>query len=330
MLPHSNASLWTTASWEPFVLQGFGGGVEPQALLFAVLLGLYVVSVLGNFTMVALTSLDAHLHAPMYFFLKNLSLLDLCYSSAIAPSALASAFSPPKAISFAGCAAQLFSFSLLATTEALLLAVMAYDRFLAICSPLHYPAAMSRLAQVRLVLGAYCGGSLNALVETSLTFRLPFCSSTRIDHFFCDVPPLLRLACADTALNQRVMFAICGLIIVGTALAVLVSYGYIVVTVLGMRSGSGRHKVMSTCGSHLVTVSLFYGTVFVVYGQPRGVGSVEQAEAVSIFYTLVIPTLNPLIYSLRNREVKEALGRLGHRCAAAGRTGARRGHIWAP
>ncbi|XP_002723476.1 olfactory receptor 9S13-like [Oryctolagus cuniculus] len=312
---HRNATL-SAASWGPFVLEGFGGGVKIQALLSAVFLALYVVSVLGNLTMIVVISLDARLHSPMYFFLKNLSFLDLCYSSAIAPNALATMFSSSKVITFAGCATQLFFFSFLGTTEALLLAVMAYDRFMAICSPLRYPVTMSPSACARLVLGTYGGGCLNSLVETSLTFQLPFCGSTRIDHFFCDVPPLLQLACADTALNQLIMFAICGFILAGAMLAILISYGYIVVTILRMRSGSGRHKVFSTCGSHLTAVSLFYGTGFVIYGQPGGVGSVEQAKVVSVFYTLVIPMLNPLIYSLRNQDVKKALGRLGQRCTA--------------
>ncbi|XP_047399872.1 olfactory receptor 12-like [Sciurus carolinensis] len=297
--------------WE-FVLEGFRGGVEVQALLFAVFLALYVVTVLGNVTMIVVTTLDARLHSPMYFFLRNLSLLDLCYSSTIAPNTLATFLSSSKAISFAGCATQLFFFSFLGTTEAFLLAVMAYDRLVAICSPLQYPVTMCPVTCARLVLAAYCGGCLNSIVETSLTFQLPFCSSNRIDHFFCDVPPLLRLACANTALNELVMFGLCGFIIVGTTLVVLVSYGYIAVTILKMRSASGRHKLFSTCGSHLTAVSLFYGTVFVMYGQPGAVESMEQGKVVSVFYTLVIPMLNPLIYSLRNKDVKDALRRLGH------------------
>ncbi|XP_042545002.1 olfactory receptor 12-like [Dipodomys spectabilis] len=315
MPAHGNGNLSAAPVWG-FVLEGFQGGLETQALLFAVFLALYLVTVLGNLTMIVLITLDARLHSPMYFFLKNLSFLDLCYSSAIAPNAIANFFSSSKAISFAGCATQLFFFSLLVTTEGFLLAVMAYDRFVAICSPLRYPVAMGPATCARLVLGAYFGGCLNSIVETSLTFRLPFCRSNHIDHFFCDVPPLLQLSCASTALNELVMFAICGLIIVGTTLVVLVSYGYITVTILRMRSGSSGHKVFSTCGSHLTAVSLFYGTVFVMYAQPGAVASMEQGKVVSIFYTLVIPMLNPLIYSLRNRDVKDALRRLGQRCTA--------------
>nr|XP_048297700.1 olfactory receptor 12-like [Myodes glareolus] len=309
---HRNGSL-STVSLQGFVLVGFGGGAETQALLFAVFLALYVVTVLGNLTMIVVITLDARLHSPMYFFLKNLSFVDLCYSSVIAPKAMAIFLSSSKVISFEGCATQFFFFSLLVTTEGFLLAVMAYDRFMAICSPLRYPVTMCPATCARLVLGTYCVGCLNSIVQTSLTFRLPFCSSNRIDHFYCDVPPLLRLACANTALNELVMFGICGLIIVSTTLVVLISYGYITVTILRMRSGSGRHKVFSTCGSHMTAVSLFYGTVFVMYAQPGAVESMEQGKVVSVFYTLVIPMLNPLIYSLRNKDVKDALKRLGQR-----------------
>uniref|UniRef100_A0A8C0WHU7 Olfactory receptor n=1 Tax=Castor canadensis TaxID=51338 RepID=A0A8C0WHU7_CASCN len=292
-----------------------GGSVETQALLFAVFLALYVVTVLGNLTMIVVTTLDTRLHSPMYFFLRNLSFLDLCYSSVIAPNAIVNFFSS-KVISFAGCATQLFFFSLLVTTEGLLLAIMAYDRFMAICSPLRYPVTMCPATCARLVLGTYCGGCLNSIVQTSLTFQLPFCSNNHIDHFFCDVPPLLQLACANTAVNELAMFGLCGVIIVGTTLVILVSYGYITVTILRMSSGFGRHKVFSTCGSHLTAVSLFYGTVFVMYAQPGAVESMEQGKVVSVFYTLVIPMLNPLIYSLRNKDVKDALRRLGQRLTA--------------
>ncbi|XP_055472876.1 olfactory receptor 12 [Psammomys obesus] len=309
---HRNGSL-TAVSLHLFVLVGFGGGAETQALLFAVFLALYVVSVLGNVTMIVLITMDARLHSPMYFFLKNLSFVDLCYSSVIAPNALANFLSSSKVISFEACATQFFFFSLLATTETFLLAVMAYDRFMAICSPLRYPVTMCPMTCTRLVLGTFCVGCLNSIVQTSLTFQLPFCSSNRIDHFYCDVPPLLQLACASTALNELFLFGLCGFIIVSTTLAVLVSYGYIAVTILRMRSGSGRHKVFSTCGSHLTAVSLFYGTLFVMYAQPGAVASMEQGKVVSIFYTLVIPMLNPLIYSLRNKDVKDALRRLGQR-----------------
>ncbi|XP_058157227.1 olfactory receptor 9S13-like [Dasypus novemcinctus] len=314
MPPHSKGNF-SGGSWQEFVLVGFEGGTKIQVLLFVVFLAIYVVTVLGNLTMIVLITLDARLHSPMYFFLKNLSFLDLCYSSVIAPKALTTFFSS-KIITFTGCATQFFIFLLLGTTEGFLLAVMAYDRFMAICSPLRYPITMCPSACACLVLGSYCGGCLNSIMQTSFTFRLPFCSSHHIDHFFCDEPPLLQLACTDTALNKQIMFGFCGFIIVGTILVVLVSYGYITMTILRMRSTAGRRKVFSTCGSHMTAVSLFYGTIFVIYAQPGAVNSMEQGKVVSIFYTLVIPMLNPLIYSLRNKDVKEALWRLGQKQAA--------------
>ncbi|XP_076406632.1 olfactory receptor 9S13-like [Peromyscus maniculatus bairdii] len=309
---HRNASL-SIMSVQGFVLVGFGGGAETQALLFALILALYMVTILGNLTMIVVITLDAHLHSPMYFFLKNLSFVDLCYSSVIAPKAMANILSSSKVISFEGCATQLFFFSLLATTEAFLLSVMAYDRFMAICSPLRYPVTMCPKTCARLVLGAYCGGCLNSVVQTSLTFQLPFCSSNRIDYFYCDVPPLLQLACGSTALNELLLFSFCGFIIFSTTLVILISYGYITVTILRMHSGSRRHKVFSTCGSHMMAVSLFYGTAFVIYAQPGAVASMAQGKVISVFYTLVIPMLNPLIYSLRNKDVKDALQRLRQR-----------------
>ncbi|XP_004620701.1 olfactory receptor 12-like [Sorex araneus] len=307
---HRNLSA---APLQGFVLVGFEGGPETQALLFSIFLALYMVTILGNLTMIVVITRDARLHSPMYFFLRNLSFLDLCYSTVIAPNALADYFSSSKAISFAGCATQFFFFSLLGSTEAFILAVMAYDRFMAICSPLRYPITMRPSACICLVLVSYCGGLFNTSMQTSFTFSLPFCGSNRINHFFCDVTALLQLACANTALNEMILFGICGLIIVGTMAVILVSYGYIIVTILRMRGGSGRLKVFSTCGSHLTVVLLFYGTTFVMYAQPGAVESQEQGKVISVFYTLVIPMLNPLIYSLRNKDVKEALRRLGQK-----------------
>ena len=315
MSPQGNGNL-SVMPLQEFVLDGFVGGPQTQDLLFALFLALYMVAVLGNLTMIMVISLDASLHSPMYFFLKNLSFVDLCYLSVIYPKALANTVSSSKVITFEGCIIQFFFFSLMGVTEAFLLAVMAYDRFVAICSPLQYPISMCPSICARLVLGCYCGGCLNSILQASFTVTLPFCSSNHIDHFFCDVPPLLKLACADTTINELLLFGICGLIIVGTTLVVLVSYGYITVTILRMRSGGGRHKLFSTCGSHMTAVSLFYGTLFVMYAQPGAVESMEQGKVVSVFYTLVIPMLNPLVYSLRNKDVKDALRRLGQRHTA--------------
>ncbi|XP_050019048.1 olfactory receptor 12-like [Alexandromys fortis] len=317
---HKNGSL-QAVSLQFFVLVGFGGGAETQALLFAVFLPLYVLTILGNLTMIVVITLDTGLHSPMYFFLKNLSFVDLCLSSVIVPNALANIFSSSKVISFEGCATQLFFFSFLGAIEAVLLAVMAYDRFMAICSPLRYPVTMNPATCAHLVLGTFCVGCLNAIVQTSLTFQLPFCSSSHISSFFCDIPPLIKLACADTTLNELVILGICGFIVVCTVLVIIISYGYITVTIVRMQSGSGRHKVFSTCGSHMTAVSLFYGTGFAIYGQPGGIESTEHGNLVSIINTLVIPMFKPLIYSLRNKDVKDALRRLGQRHSLVKKSG---------
>ncbi|XP_010838215.1 PREDICTED: olfactory receptor 12-like [Bison bison bison] len=315
MSPHGNGNL-SVMTFQEFLLEGFEGGLQTQALLFALFLALYVVAILGNLTMIMVITLDARLHSPMYFFLKNLSFLDLCYSSVIAPKALVNFLSSSKVITFAGCATQLFFFSLMCTSQGFLLAVMAYDRFVAIGSPLRYPITMCPSVCARLVLGCYCGGCLNSILQTSFTFSLPFCSSNHVDHFFCDVPPLLRVACGNTALNELLLFGICGVIIVGVTIVVFISYGYIIVTILRMHSAAGRHKIFSTCGSHMTAVAVLTGTVFVMYAQPGAVQSMEQGKVVSVFYTLVIPMLNPLIYSLRNKDVKDALWRLGQKHTA--------------
>ncbi|XP_038196947.1 olfactory receptor 12-like [Arvicola amphibius] len=317
---HKNGSV-PAVSLQGFVLVGFGGGAETQILLFAVFLPLYMLTVLGNLTMIMVITLDAGLHSPMYFFLKNLSFVDLCLSSVIVPNALVNIFSSSKVISFEGCATQLFLFSMLGAIEAFLLAVMAYDRFMAICSPLRYSVAMSPATCAHLVLGTFCVGCLNAIVQTSLTFQLPFCSSNHINSFFCDIPPLIKLACADTTLNELVILGISGFIILCAVLVIIISYGYITVTILRMESGSGRHKVFSTCGSHMTAVSLLYGTGFAIYGQPGSMDSTEQGNLVSIIYTLVIPMFNPLIYSLRNKDVKDALRRLGQRHSLVKKSG---------
>ncbi|XP_006122807.2 olfactory receptor 9S13-like [Pelodiscus sinensis] len=290
-----------------FTLEGFGG--EVQVFLSLLFFILYSVTLAGNVGMITIISLDSRLHTPMYFFLKNLSFLDLCYSSVITPKALLSFSTGRRAISYNGCATQMFFFSLFGTTEAFFLAAMAYDRFVAICDPLRYPMKMSKWVCQVLVVGSYLSGCLNGSIQTGFTFRLSFCGSGKIDHFFCDVPAVMNAACSDTAANEMAMLVVCGLIIVSTGLVVLISYGYILTTVLRMPSAECRRRAFSTCASHLVAVSLFFGTVFFMYAQPGAVAFPGQSKVVSVFYTVVIPMLNPLIYSLRNKEVKEALRR---------------------
>ncbi|CAM4644936.1 olfactory receptor OR9H1 [Caretta caretta] len=292
-----------------FILLGFGSGLGLKVGPFVVFLGIYMTTVLGNTIMVFLIKAHSRLHTPMYFFLMNLSLLDLCYSSTIAPKAMASFLAGSKTISFNGCATQFFLVAVFVTTEAFILAAMAYDRYTAICNPLLYPIAMSKQVCVQLLVGSYVCGGVNSMMQTAFTFTLYFCGSNEIDHFFCDVPPLLGLSCTNTDINELVLFTLSSLIIVSTSMVIFVSYAYIISAILRIRSAEGRCRAFSTCTSHMMSVNLFYGTVTFMYTQPSSLASPAQSKVVSVFYTLVIPMLNPLIYSLRNKDVKEALGR---------------------
>ncbi|XP_077171061.1 olfactory receptor OR9H1-like [Paroedura picta] len=290
-----------------FILVGFMGKPETQSILFALFLIMYIVTVIGNIGMILIVNADTRLHTPMYFFLWNLAFLDICYSSVITPKAMLSFATGDKTISYNGCATQMFFFSLFGTTEAFFLAVMAYDRFIAVCNPLLYQAIMSKETRCLLVAVSYFFGCVNCCTQTGFTFTLSFCAPKAINHFFCDVPAVMKASCSDTFVNEIVLLVVCGLIIVTTGIIVLVSYGYIVATILRIPSGSGRHKAFSTCTSHLMAVSLFFGTVFFMYAQPGAISSPNQGKVVSVFYTVVIPMLNPIIYSLRNVEVKQAV-----------------------
>ncbi|XP_074838803.1 olfactory receptor OR9H1-like [Carettochelys insculpta] len=292
-----------------FILLGFGSGPGPQVGPFVVFLGIYVITVLGNAGMILLIRANARLHTPMYFFLMNLSVTDLCFTTTIAPRAMASFLAGSNAISYNECAAQFFLFSVFLTAEGFLLAAMAYDRYTAICNPLLYPVTMSKWVCVQLVAGSYFSGCVNSMVQTGFTFTLHYCGSNEIDHFFCDGPPLISLATSDTYLNNLVMFTLCGLIIASTSLIVLISYAYIISTILRIHSAERRHKAFSTCTSHMIAVSIFYGSTAFMYAQPTWLTSLYPRKAVSVFYTFIIPMVNPLIYSVRNKEVKEAWGR---------------------
>ncbi|XP_077024137.1 olfactory receptor 9S13-like [Tamandua tetradactyla] len=292
-----------------FVLLGFRRSPEIQIQLFA-LLFIYIVIVVGNISMIVAIKIDLRLHTPMYFFLRNLSYLDLCYSTVIAPKTLADFLFKEKKISYNGCVTQFFFFALFAGTECFLLAVMAYDRFSAICSPFLYTVRMSPQTCVPLVIGSYISGCINSMIQTGFTFSLCFCGENRLGHFFCDVPALIKISCSDTFVNEIVLFVLSALIIVTTTTVILVSYAYILSTVLKIPSTQGKSKTFSTCSSHITAVSLFYGTLFFMYAQAGAISSPEKNKIITVFYTLIIPMLNPLIYSLRNREVKNALKRI--------------------
>ncbi|XP_065258968.1 olfactory receptor 5AP2-like isoform X1 [Emys orbicularis] len=290
-----------------FILLGFKGSRSLQAVLFGMFLLIYSMSLAGNLSMISLIRIETRLHTPMYFFLSNLSLVDITYSSIIAPKALVNFLAESKVISFAGCATQFFFHSFSVNSEGLLLAVMAYDRFIAICKPLMYTLIMSRKVCVQLVVASYIYASINAIVHTGSLFSLSFCGPNIIDHFFCDIPPLQKLSCSDTRMGDTVHFLFAAVAALSTILVILISYVSIMVAILRIRSNEGRRKAFSTCTSHLMAVSILYGALFFMYLRPTSSNSSEYDKVVSMFYTLVIPMLNPLIYSLRNKEVKDAL-----------------------
>ncbi|XP_053415791.1 olfactory receptor 1020-like [Nycticebus coucang] len=293
-----------------FILLGFSDHPEIQCLLFVIFLIVYMVSVAGNLGMILLIKIDSRLHTPMYFFLSNLSLVDFCYSSVIAPNMLVNFWMEKPVISFNGCATQFFFFGSFAGIEGFLLAVMAYDRYVAICKPLLYTVLMSPHLNALLVLATYLAGFINAAIHTGFTFQLSFCRSNVINHFFCDTPPLLKLSCSDTHINEIVIFAFASFNELSCLLMILVSYLYILAAILRIRSADGRHKAISTCASHLMAVTVFFGTLLFMYLSPSSSYSMDQDKVVSVFYTVVIPMLNPLIYSLRNKDVKASLSKI--------------------
>ncbi|XP_077185466.1 olfactory receptor 5B21-like [Paroedura picta] len=307
----SSAEGQNTTTVTTFILLGFTEKPELGPVFSGIFLLLYVSTMLGNGWMVALIRAEQRLHTPMYFFLSNLSLLDLCYSSVIAPKALEAQLQRGRAtISLPACATQMFCFTTLVTAECFLLAAMAYDRFLAICHPLTYTLLMTQGHCLQLVLGAYSCGLLGSIIQTSGAFRLSYCGPNRINHFFCDIPAVLKLSCSDTRLSEAILFASTSVIAVVTTATILISYTRVLWSVLRGHAAQGRRKALSTCTSHLTALSLFYGTAIFMYAQPRTKGSQDRDKVVSMFYTLVIPMLNPLIYSLRNKDVKEAMKHL--------------------
>ncbi|XP_074812908.1 olfactory receptor 5AR1-like [Natator depressus] len=290
-----------------FILSGLTDHPELQVPLFVVFLLIYGITVVGNGGMILLITIDPQLHTPMYFFLRNLSFCDLCYSSIIFPKMLLNFFAERKSISYTACAVQMYLFVAFADVGCLLLAVMAYDRYVAICNPLLYTVTMSRQLCKQLVAGVYAVGVVDSMIYTCCTFRLSFCSSNIINHFFCDIPALLALSCSDTRINETVMFAFMSCITGSSFVTVLLSYVYIIFAILQIRSAEGRRKAFSTCTFHLTAVVLLFGTIIFVYLRPTSSYSMDTDKVASVFYMLGIPMLNPLIYSLRNTEVKDAL-----------------------
>ncbi|XP_007519505.1 olfactory receptor 5T9-like [Erinaceus europaeus] len=290
-----------------FVLNGLTNIFHLQIILFSLFLGIYLFTMVGNLGLILLVIGDFRLHTPMYYFLSVLSSIDACFSSVITPNMLVDFMSENKSISFLGCATQMFLAVTFGTTECFLLAAMAYDRYVAIHNPLLYTVSMSPRVYVPLIIASYAGGLLNASIHTVATFRLSFCASNEIRHIFCDIPPLISISCSDTHINEILLFYFVGSIELFTIFIVLVSYAFILVAILRMHSAEGRRKVISTCGSHLTGVSIYHGTILFMYVRPSSTYALDHDMIVSIFYTIVIPMLNPIIYSLRNKDVQKAM-----------------------
>uniref|UniRef100_K7EWT5 Olfactory receptor n=1 Tax=Pelodiscus sinensis TaxID=13735 RepID=K7EWT5_PELSI len=296
-----------------FILLGFGDLPALPILLFLVLLAIYIVTMAGNLLIIALVMTDQHLHTPMYFFLGNLSFLESCYSSAILPRLLAGLLTGNRTISVVGCMTQFFFFCFLATTECYLLAAMAYDRYLAICKPLHYGTRMNGRLCLQLAAGCWISGFLPCTLMMSFMSQLVFCGSNEMDHFFCDYAPMLKLSCSDTSLLTLVLYVFSFLDAVSPFLLTVTSYVCVINTILRIPSSTGRQKTFSTCSSHLIIVALFYGTIMIVYMLPKSNTLKALNKVFSVIYTVLTPLANPLIYSLRNREVKEALQNMGRK-----------------
>ncbi|CAM9438268.1 unnamed protein product [Rangifer tarandus platyrhynchus] len=293
-----------------FILMGFTDDLEVQVYLFLLFLAIYLFTLVGNLGLVMLVIVDSRIQNPMYYFLSVLSFLDACYSSVVTPKILINFLSENKTISYLGCAVQMLLFVTFGTTECFLLAAMAYDRYVAIYNPLRYSVSMAPRVYVSLIIASYVGGILHASVHTVATFSLSFCASNEIRHVFCDIPPLLAISCSDTHTNQLLLFYFVGSIEIVTVLIVLISYGFILLAILRMHSAEGRRKVFSTCGSHLTGVSIYHATILFTYMRPTSSYDSNHDMIVSTFYTIIIPMLNPIIYSLRNKDVKEAMKKL--------------------
>ncbi|XP_069502627.1 olfactory receptor 1C1-like [Ambystoma mexicanum] len=290
-----------------FILLGLSSLPVHQRLLFVVFLLMYFTTLLGDVAIITVIKMDAQLHSPMFFFLCHFSFVDICVVSITVPQLLIILLSERKSISFSACIAQLFFFLWICNMEFFLLASMAYDRYVAICRPLHYTMVVSKNVCVQMVTVSWVVTALHALLHTLMTSHLSFCASNIIHHFFCDVPPLLKLSCSDISINELVIFTEGGLMLLCPLIFITVSYVGIISTILKIRSIEGRSKAFSTCSSHFTLVALFYGSVFFMYFRPSTSFALDYDRVVSVVYTILIPMANPFIYSLRNKDVKMAL-----------------------
>ncbi|XP_036895897.1 olfactory receptor 508-like [Sturnira hondurensis] len=293
-----------------FIILGLTENATACVILFIVFLEIYVVTLMGNVSIIMVIRSSPQLHTPMYLFLSHLAFVDIGYSSSVTPLMLTGFLKKRTSISVAGCIAQLYFAATFGTVECFLLAAMAYDRYVAICSPLLYSTHMSPRICILLVGMSYVGGCVNAWAFTGCLLSLSFCGPNKVNHFFCDYSPLLKLSCFHDFTSEIIPTISSGATITLTVFVIVLSYVYILFSILKMRSTEGRHKAFSTCSSHLTAVTLFYGTITFIYVMPRSSYSTDQNKVVSVFYTVVIPMLNPLIYSLRNKEVKDAMQKL--------------------
>ncbi|XP_055469811.1 olfactory receptor 5B2-like [Psammomys obesus] len=290
-----------------FILLGLTKAPDLQILLFLMFAFVYALTLVGNLGMILLILLDGRLHTPMYFFLSNLSLVDFGSSSTVTPKVMAGFLMGNNVISYNECAVQMFFFVFFATVDSYLLASMAYDRYAAVCKPLHYTTTLTKGVCASLAIGSYAFGVLNASIQTGDTFCLPFCAYNVINHFFCDIPAVRNLACSYKQVNETILILMSSFHIMFAFLVILISYLLIFMNILKMHSSEGYQKAFSTCASHLTAVFTFYGTVTIMYLKPSSSHSMDTDKFVSVFYTMVIPMLNPIVYSLRNKEVKNAL-----------------------
>ncbi|NXY00133.1 O2A14 protein, partial [Centropus bengalensis] len=303
-------SMNNKTSTTEFILLGFSSKLALQLFLFSLFSVLYSATLMGNALVFLLICIDCRLHSPMYFFLCHLSIVDICYATNNVPHMLRNLLGQGRTISFAGCGIQIHLYLIFALTECVLLAVMSYDRYVAICHPLRYVFIMNRRVCLTLVSVSWAFGFVFGTLQASLALHLPFCCPCEVDHFFCEILAVLKLACADTTANKVLIFVVCVCFLIFPLALILISYLRILATILRVHSVAGWHKTFSTCGSHLAVVGLFYGNGVFMYMGPGSGDSSGTAKALSLFYSLVSPTLNPLIYSLRNKQVKEALLKL--------------------
>ncbi|XP_004597743.2 olfactory receptor 8G1-like [Ochotona princeps] len=293
-----------------FILAGLSEQPELQMPLFLLFLGIYSVTVVGNMGMIILIGLSSHLHTPMYYFLCSLSFIDLCQSTVIIPKMLVNFVAEQNIISYPECMTQLYFFLVFANAECYMLGAMAYDRYVAICNPLLYSVSMSHQVCVSLILGVYTIGVIYAAIHTGYMLKVYFCHLDVINHYFCDLLPLLQLSCSSTFINELLILCIGSLNVFIPILAILSSYTFIIGSILRIHSTEGKVKAFSTCSSHIMTVVIFYGSAAFMYLQPSSVNSMDQSKVSSVFYTIVVPMLNPLIYSLRNKDVSVALRKI--------------------